>query len=64
MEDAAHCSHKPSSLSLPPALMMGSISLDFLIFSFYSVTCQGSEAFGCDCFNCLKKKRKKKKNSS
>lgn len=29
MEDAAHCSHKPSSLSLLPALIMGSVTLDF-----------------------------------
>lgn len=55
MEDAAHCRHKPSSLSSPRTLVMKSIYLDFW-FSPFSVTCQGGVTFGCDCLIVKKKK--------
>lgn len=65
MEDAAHCSHKPSSPSLPPTLKRGAFLLDFIIFS-VSVTCQGCVTFGCDCLSLIVKnlKRGKKKKTS
>lgn len=63
MEDAAHCRHKPSSLSSPRTLVMKSIYLDFW-FSPFSVTCQGGVTFGCDCLIVKKKKTRIKKKTT
>lgn len=63
MEDAAHCRHKPSSLLSPHTPVMKSIYLDFR-FSPFSVTCQASVTFGCDCLIVKKKKRKTRKKTS
>lgn len=63
MEDAAHCSHKPSSLIIASRPDDGKHFFGFLIFSFFSVTCQWGVAFGCDCL-IVKKEKEKKKTSS
>lgn len=59
MEDAAHCSHKPSSLPLLSNTENGKHCVGFLIFSFFCDMPRGV-ALGCNCLIVKKEKKKKK----